>query len=106
MSLSKENVKYICEVHEDEGTEKYYKQVFLTEFKIWGVKKAVTKQTFSKQKNAGYKVEYYKSEIDFNSLKEDAKDIDSLIDLALDTKDEKWFMQLTRKRNLLISIIN
>lgn len=105
MSLSKENVKYICEVHEDLGIEKYYKQVFLTEFEVWGVKRAVSKRTFSKRKNEGCKVEYWKSEIDMNLINEFVKDIDSLIDLSLDTKDEKWFKRLVRKRNLLKSIM-
>lgn len=105
MSLSKENVKYICEVHEDLGIEKYYKQVFLTEFEMWGVKRAVSKRTFSKRKNEGCKVEYWKSEIDMNLIREFVKDIDSLIDLSLDTKDEQWFKRLVRKRNLLKSIM-
>lgn len=105
MSLSKENVKYICEVDKDFGTEKYYKQVFLTELKMWGAKRTVTKKTFSKRKNEGCKVEYYKSEIDMNLLKEYAIDINSMIDLSLDSKDEKWFYQLTRKLNLLKSIM-
>lgn len=105
MSLSKENVKYICEVHEDLGIEKYYKQVFLTEFDMWGVKRAVSKRTFSKRKNEGCKVEYYKSEIDMNLLKEYAIDINSMIDLSLDSKDKKWFYQLTRELNLLKRIM-
>ena len=103
MSLSKENVKYICEV--DGDCERYYKQVFLTEFEMWGAKREVTKQTFSKRKNEGCKVEYYKNEIDMNVIKESIRDIDSLIDLSLDTKDEKWFNRLVTRRNLLKRIM-
>lgn len=105
MSLSKENVKYICEVHEDLGIEKYYKQVFLTEFEMWGAKRTVKRETFSKRKNEGYKVEYYKSEIDMNKIKDMVIDTRSMIDLSLDSKDETWFYQLTRQLNLLKRIM-
>ena len=105
MSLSKENVKYICEVDEDFGTEKYFKQVFLTELEMWGAKRTVTKKTFSKRKNEGCKVEYWKSEIDMNLIKEQIINTKSMIDLSLDSKDETWFYQLTRQLNLLKRIM-
>jgi hypothetical protein len=98
--------KYICEYHDELGIEKYYKQNYLSEFDIWGAKYPVTHKTFVKRMIQGYPVEYNETAVNVDSLKEFIKDINSLIDLAIDTNDEEWFMKLTSKRNKLINIIN
>lgn len=106
MNLSEDKVKYICEIHEDLGIEKYYKQEYLSELNMWGLKRKITKETFLKRKREGYKTEYWKAVIDQNLIKEFIVDVDSQIDLALMTDDKEWFMHLTHKRNLLKKLIN
>jgi hypothetical protein len=97
--------KYICEYHDELGIEKYYKQNYLTEYDIWGAKYPVTHKTFVKRMVQGYPVEYNEAAINVELLKEFIVDIDSFIDLAIDTKDEEWFKHLAVKRNKLINII-
>ena len=97
--------KYICEYHDELGIEKYYKQNYLKEFGIWGAKYPVTQITFVKRMIQGYPVEYTEAKVNVELLKEFIKDIDSLIDLAIDTNDEEWFMKLSSKRNKLINVI-
>jgi hypothetical protein len=97
--------KYICEYHDELGIEKYYKQNYLKEFGIWGAKYPVTHKTFVKRMIQGYPVEYNEAAVNVELLKEFIIDIDSFIDLAIDTNDEEWFMKLSTKRNKLINII-
>jgi hypothetical protein len=98
--------KYICEYHDELGIEKYYKQNYLTEYDIWGAKYPITEKTFLKRMLLGYPVEYLEAAINVELLKEFILDIDSFIDLAIDTNDEEWFKHLAIKRNKLINIIN
>jgi hypothetical protein len=97
--------KYICEYHDEMGIEKYYKQNYLKEFDIWGAKYPVTHKTFVKRMIQGYPVEYIEVAVNVELLKEFIIDIDSFIDLAIDTNDEDWFMVLSTKRNKLINVI-
>jgi hypothetical protein len=97
--------RYICEQNVVLGIETYYKQFYLTEHQAWGVKKKITKATFKKREAEGRFVEYVEEKFDFRIFKVMASEIDSLIDLALMTKDEKWFMDLSRQRKLLCEIV-
>ncbi|RYI30510.1 IDEAL domain-containing protein [Bacillus infantis] len=105
MNLSKQKVKYICEVNEDLGIEEYYKQVYLTDLNMWGVKRKITKQTFLKNEKDGYPVAYYKASIDINEVKSMLADIYSLIDLSLETGDKEWFTSLIRRKNLIQQVL-
>jgi hypothetical protein len=97
--------KYICEYHDELGIEKYYKQNYLSEFDIWGVKYPITEKTFLKRMLQGYPVKYVEVTVNVELLKEFIVDIDSFINLAIDTSDKEWFMKLAVKRNKLISVI-
>lgn len=106
MNLSKQKVKYICEVNKDLGIEEYYKQVYLSDLQMWGVKRKITKKTFLKKEKEGHPVKYYRAEIDFNEIKEMLADIYSLIDLSLQTRDKEWFTSLIRRKNLILTVLN
>jgi uncharacterized protein YpiB (UPF0302 family) len=105
MNLSKQKVKYICEVNKELNIEEYYKRVYLSELNVWGIKKKISKATFEKRKNEGYQVEYYKATIDFREVKGMIKDIDSLIDLSLQTRDKEWFHQLSKRKNFITNLL-
>ncbi|PLR99537.1 hypothetical protein [Bacillus sp. T33-2] len=105
MNLSKQKVKYICEINKDLGIEDYYKRVYLSEFDMWGAKRKITKQTFNKREKEGCSVEYYKAIINLNIIQEMVIDIDTMLELAFQTNDKKWFLELTRKRNLMLGLL-
>lgn len=105
MSLSKTKAKYIVEIDDITGTQQYYKQEYLSEFEMWGVKRKITKRTFQKKEKEGFKIERRKAVYDFSILGEMIKDVDTLIDEALRTRDEGWFDQLWRRRSFINKFI-
>lgn len=56
---TKQTTKYICEEYTS-GNKYYYKQEFLMEQERWGSKRPVSKQTYLKRKNDGYKCLYHR----------------------------------------------
>lgn len=103
MNLSK--VKYICEFNKELGIEEYYKRVYLNESNIWGIKRKITKSTFTKRKSEGYKVEYYNITFDFSVISEMILDVNSLLYVAEMTNDESWINQLDVKKKTLMSFL-
>ncbi|WP_134702648.1 IDEAL domain-containing protein [Ammoniphilus sp. YIM 78166] len=93
------NVKkviYICEMYRDKRF--YYRQEYLTKLGRWGEPKPISEDTFLKRQDDGYPVVYKKIDKLPAFILEQLKDLDSLIDLALDTRDKDWFDELVSKR--------
>lgn len=105
MNLSKTKAKYICEIDDITGTQQYYKQVYLSENEMWGVKRKITKRTFQKKEKEGYKIERRKTVYDFKIMEGYLLDVNEMINEALRTRDRDWFDQLVRKRNIINKFI-
>lgn len=93
-------VKYICEIYQNKRF--YSRQEFLRESVRWGEPRRISEETFLKRKNEGYEVEYrWINELPL-CIQRELEGIYTLIDLALETKDEQWFRELIQIRNSLL----
>lgn len=94
-------VKYICEIYK--GKRFYFRQEYLLEVLQWGEPRRITEETFLRRKNDGFPVEYRRIEHLPQCIIREMEDINTLIDMALDTRDETWFKELLEQRNELLS---
>lgn len=93
-------VKYICEIYQNKRF--YFRQEFLRESLRWGEPRRISEETFLKRKSEGYEVEYrWITKLPL-CIQRELEDISTLIDLALDTRDELWFRELIQMRKSLL----
>ena len=93
-------VRYYCSLYKDKKF--YFRQEYLYELNGWGEPRRISPETFLKRKNEGFPVEYRRIDSLPTCILHDLKDIDTLIDIALDTKDKDWFLDLIQKRESLL----
>lgn len=93
-------VKYICEIYKDKRF--YYRQEYLGGSARWGEPKPISEDTFLKRQKDGYPVEYRLIQKLPPYIISQLEDLDALIDLALDTRDEEWFYELVKRRNSIV----
>ncbi|WP_164985214.1 IDEAL domain-containing protein [Ammoniphilus sp. CFH 90114] len=92
-------IKYICEIYKERRF--YYRQEYLVGSDRWGEPKQISEETFLKRKRDGFPVEYRHIDKLPPYILSQLQGLDSLIDLALDTKDEEWFRELVDRRNMI-----
>jgi hypothetical protein len=102
MNLYKDKVKYICEFDRKLRVKKYYKIQYLSELNMWGRKRPITEQTFLRRIAEGFESEYKQIKITKDIMRKILWDIDTLIDMSLDTKDKEWFVELSKQKNILL----
>jgi hypothetical protein len=102
MNLYEDKIKYICEFNQELGVKKYYKIQYLNDLKIWGCKRPITEHTFIRRTTEGFEAEYKQIKLTKQTMKMVLEDVDTLIDMSLNTRDKDWFMELSKQKRILL----